>query len=322
VTKIAVCICTFRNPSGLRLLLEVIDKQEFDTLLDEYVTIVVVDNDADASAAIVLKWYQRAGRFKLCAQNQPKRGLSSARNSALNAPCVGTSEFIAFLDDDEIPSTRWLQTLINSFLDPACSIVIGPVDPIFEAQPPSWIVSGEFFHKRCKGSKELNEGYSSNVMIRRSIVEQSGVRFDESLNLVGGEDALFFRELRVRGFFVYCAPQAVVSETISKTRATLPWLLRRWFRAGATSARLRNVSNNALRGILANATGGILRIAVGSLSVVVVTLTRGRKDFAAVARSMSTVCRGAGMLMAAFGQRYEEYGSSYRRKTMDGSGVD
>jgi succinoglycan biosynthesis protein ExoM len=319
VTKIAICICTFRNPSGLRLLLEGIDKQEFDTLLDEYVTIVVVDNDADASAAIILEWYQRAGRFKLFAQNQPKRGLSSARNSALNAPCVSTSEFFAFLDDDEIPSTRWLQALVSSFLDPACSIAIGPVDPIFETQPPSWIVSGEFFHKRCKSGKELNEGYTSNVMIRTSIVQQSGVRFDESLNLTGGEDALFFRELRVRGFYVYCAPQALVSETIPKTRATLAWMLRRWLRAGATSARLRNVSNKGLRGMLANATGGILRIAAGSLSVVAVTLTRGRSDFAAVARSMSTVCRGAGMLMAAFGRRYEEYGSSYRRKPMDES---
>ncbi len=37
---------------------------------------------------------------------------------------------------------------------------------------------------------------------------------------------------------------------------------------------------------------------------------------------MSTVCRGAGMPMTAFAQGYEEYGSSYGRKSMDGGHVD
>lgn len=313
MSNIAVCICTFRNPDGLRALLEGIDKQVLRTILDEDVIVVVVDNDSSKSAGTVLQDYQRDGRFQLFSINQPKRGLSCARNCVLDATCVRSSEFFAFIDDDEVPSTQWLQALADSLIDPACSIVVGPVEPVFEEQPPAWIISGGFFSKRCGVEDEFHEGYTSNVMIRTSIVAKSGIRFDESLNLVGGEDVLFFRELQLRGFSVHCSPRALVHETILARRATLAWMLRRWFRAGATSARLNNCSTTVLRGFLASVCGGLFRMIGGSGAAAAAALTHGRKDFAAVARSLSTVFRGAGMFMSAFGYAYKEYGSSYRR---------
>ena len=312
MTKIAVCICTFRNPDGLRLLLEGIDKQKFATILDEHVSIVVVDNDSDRSAAEVLEHYQRAGRFNLDARHQPKRGLSSARNAALDSPYVIASDFFAFVDDDEIPTPDWIQMLLYASVDPVRSIVVGQVEPIFDAAPPAWIISGAFFSKRCDIGEDVHNGYTSNVLIRTSILQETGVRFDESLNLVGGEDVLFFHALRMRGYSVFCSPQAVVRERISTSRASLSWMLRRWLRAGATGARLRNYSSRGVRGTLANITGGMLRIVGGGLLVVLRVLTRGRKDFSTVARALSIVCRGAGMLMAAFGHAHQEYGRSYR----------
>jgi hypothetical protein len=50
-----VCICTFKNPDGLRDLLQGLNTQLLETVRDEDLTVAVVDNDAGASAAKVLK---------------------------------------------------------------------------------------------------------------------------------------------------------------------------------------------------------------------------------------------------------------------------
>lgn len=89
-------------------------------------------------------------------------------------------------------------------------------------------------------------------------------------------------------------------------------MMRRWLRAGATGTLLIGGSNVGWRNRTANAARGLGRIVAGSVLVVVTAATRGRRDFAAVAHSISTVCRGVGMLIAAFGFSYQEYGQGYR----------
>jgi succinoglycan biosynthesis protein ExoM len=159
-------------------------------------------------------------------------------------------------------------------------------------------------------------------MMRTSIIAATGVRFDETLNLIGGEDVVFFRDLRQRGYSVACAPQAMVSETIPRSRASLTWMRRRWIRAGATSTLLLAGSRGGLKRKLTIALRGLLRISAGSVLVAWYAITRGRRDFAAVARALSTVYRGAGMLMAAFGKAYQEYGSSYRHGPVTNAPVE
>jgi glycosyltransferase involved in cell wall biosynthesis len=312
LTTVAICICTFRNPDGLRALLQGLDQQVLETIADGELTVAVVDNDAAASAAEVLERYAATGRFKLCRETQPKRGLSSARNTALQLAFASKSDLFAFLDDDEVPSPRWLQSLVACFVEASCVIVIGPVEPRFEATPPRWMDAGDFFRKRCLGVDEREEGHTSNVMMRTAAIAASGVLFDEALNSIGGEDVVFFRTLRSRGFDIKCMPSAVVYESIPRGRSSLKWMMRRWLRSGATRTQMIGGANNGWRNRFANAVRGLGRIAAGSL-LVVVTATL-RRDFAAVARSISTVCRGVGMLLAAFGISYQEYGRSYRRR--------
>ena len=90
-------------------------------------------------------------------------------------------------------------------------------------------------------------------------------------------------------------------------------MMRRWVRAGATATLLMSSRHVGWRNRVANAARGLGRVAAGSALVVLTALTRGRRDFAAVAYSLSTVCRGVGMLMSAFGISYQEYGRGYRQ---------
>lgn len=313
MTTVAVCICTFRNPEGLRALLQGLDTQQLESVRDAELTVAVVDNDADGSAAQVLKSYAATGRFRLHSMTQPKRGLSSARNSALDLAFDSQADLFAFLDDDEVPSSRWLQSLLDCFNEPGSTIVVGPIEPRFEVPPPRWIVAGNFFHHRCTAANVEHSGHTGNVMMRTAAIAAAGVRFDETLNFIGGEDVVFFRDLRARGFKVQCASHALAYESIPRARASLQWLMRRWLRAGATGTLLMGTGNAGWRNRIANAARGLGRIGAGSALVAVTAVTRGRRDFAAVAHSISTVCRGLGMLIAAFGFSYQEYGPGYRR---------
>jgi cellulose synthase/poly-beta-1,6-N-acetylglucosamine synthase-like glycosyltransferase len=313
LTTVTVCICTFRNPDGLRALLQGLDTQLLESMRDQDLTVAVVDNDAEGSAGQVLTSYAAAGRFRLHSMIQPKRGLSSARNSALHLAFASQADLFAFLDDDEVPSERWLQSLVDSFKDPSTAIVVGPLEPLFEVPPPRWIVAGDFFRHRCSDTDEDRLGYTGNVMMKTAAIEATGVRFDETLNSIGGEDVIFFRSLRARGFKIKCSHGALAFESIPRGRATLKWMMRRWLRAGATGTLLMGRTNLGWRNRFANAARGLGRIGAGSILVVVTAAVRGRRDFPAVARAIATVCRGVGMLIAAFGVSYQEYGQGYRR---------
>jgi len=313
LTTVTVCICTFRNPEGLRALLQGLDTQLLESMRDQDLTVAVVDNDADGSAAQVLTSYAAAGRFKLCSMIQPKRGLSSARNSALHLAFASQTDLFAFLDDDEVPSERWLQTFLGCFQEPGKTIVLGPIEPRFETPPPGWIVAGGFFAKRCNDGDEIEEGYTSNVMMRTAAIAASGVLFDEALNSIGGEDVVFFRALRARGFNIKFSAGSLVYESIPRGRASLKWMMRRWLRAGATSNLLTGDANIGWRSRITNTARGLARIGAGSVMVLVNAAIRGRRDFAAVARSLATVSRGVGIIFAAFGISYQEYGQGYRR---------
>jgi succinoglycan biosynthesis protein ExoM len=298
----------------LRALLQGLDTQLLESVRDQELTVAVVDNDAEGSAAKVLTGYAAAGRFRLSSMIQPKRGLSSARNSALHLALDSQAELFAFLDDDEVPSERWLQSLVDCFKDPTTAIVVGPLEPRFEVPPPRWIVAGNFFRHRCSDTDDDTLGYTGNVMMRTAAIAATGVRFDETLNSIGGEDVVFFRALRARGFRIKCSPGALAFESIPRGRATLKWMMRRWLRAGATGTLLMGSTNLGWRNRIANAARGLGRIGAGSILVVVTAAIRGRRDFPAVARAIATVCRGVGMLIAAFGVSYQEYGQSYRRE--------
>jgi len=312
--NVVICICTFRNPVGLAKLLAAIDIQALDGTAGHQLSIVVVDNDPDRSATEVLSGYGRTGRFQLHAQYEPRRGLASARNAALDSNSVRNSDYFAFIDDDEHPSERWIQSLLDAVRASSTAVVIGPVQPIFRVHPPNWIIEGRFFSKCCDSPEGNYEGYTSNVMVRYSIVAAAGVRFDESLNQIGGEDVLFFKQLREKGHSIECVPEAIVFEDIPQDRASIGWLLRRWLRAGVTSARLRRHSMSPFKARLGNGFGGVGRILAGIVLVMITAVVQGWSSFAPVVKRMATVCRGIGMLLVALGGSYEEYGNTYRRK--------
>jgi succinoglycan biosynthesis protein ExoM len=197
-------------------------------------SVVVVDNDLLKSAEAVARGASAAGLIRVDYVVEPRKGFPFARNCALDH---ASGDFIAFIDDDEIPSKDWLRDLHAALTRSNASGVLGPVLPRYVRQPPRWLEkSGLCVRPEHKSGEVMNwhQTRTGNVLFRRHIVDQ-GIRFKEDF-VLGGEDVDFFRRAIQAGhIFVWCA-EAPVFEHVGEERLTRSYYLWRALTQGSISA--------------------------------------------------------------------------------------
>jgi succinoglycan biosynthesis protein ExoM len=311
IGKIAICVCTYRRREGLRSLLNAIDRQVLGGISSDEIVVVIVDNDPEQSATPICSTYGERGRFRLHALHEGKKGLSNVRNLALDAARAQGADRVVFVDDDEIPNRFWLVSLLRGLGElPTCA-VLGPVYPLYEAQPPRWAIRGGFFSMRkqhvADKAGNIHAGYIGNSLLSMPVIDKAQMRFDARFNQTGGEDTMFFQTLLDAGFSIGWSEGAGLWETIPAPRMSVLWLLRRWYRTGNIEAHLGKFDVTSILGRCANFLRGLARVGLGSALVVIACVrTAGREPSAIIAR-LYTVSRGAGLLAAALGGQYNEY---------------
>jgi succinoglycan biosynthesis protein ExoM len=300
-SRVAVCIATYARPDGLARLLDGLAGLQTDAL----VRVVVIDNDAtgpqrDACAART-KNFSLGLRYEV----EPQRGITYARNHAVAA--AGTDvDFIAMLDDDEVPEPGWLAALLKVQSEYDADIVAGPVIPYFPDAPSDWVRQGKFFDRpRYQTGHTLPHAHTHNVLARRSVFENTG-KFDDRFALTGGEDLQFFKRAKSLGARIVWADDASVEEWVPASRTNLGWLLRRAYRSGSTLGQVDRDRRDAFVARPARVVRGLGRMAQGALLTPVALLSLRNRDVRMV-RALQLVWRGAGMVAGVFGGRYEEY---------------
>ena len=299
---VAILIPTFRRPDGLARLLASLDRLTFTGGRAPRISIVVVDNDADIAPARG-DGLARASRHPLDYVVEPVRGLSAARNRALEQVPADT-RFIAFIDDDEWAEPQWLDALLAVQAETGAEVVQGPVTPEFARPAPAWMTIGGYFEVGpFEAGDRLDFGASGNCLIDWPKLAASGVRFDMAYNTSGGEDADFFERLLALGWSIAAAPDARAHELVPLERMTPAGVRRLEFRKGNTLGRLA-LRSGAPRRIAERAIKGVGHIAYGATEAVAFGLLVD----GAAARGMARVARGAGMLAAFLRLRSHYYG--------------
>ncbi len=308
VTDVAVCIATGSRQPGLLRTLAGLAIQDLPADLAAGLRVVVVDNTARAEARGPVDRVRPGYPWPLVYVHEPRRGISFARNAALDNT-AGT-EFIAFIDDDEVPDPDWLGRLFQVQRRFDADVVGGPVVPRFETVPPGWVEAGRFLETaRLPDGTALNTAYTGNVLFRRTVARGLGLRFSEKLSPIGGEDIDFFDRMKRAGCDLRYCDTAVVRETIPPERATLGWLLRRWFRTGNSDALLAMSRHRGPAGRVLVAGRGLLRLGLGLGAFGAMVLVAGFGRPHRIVGRLYTVARGAGMLASAVNLHYHEYAS-------------
>jgi succinoglycan biosynthesis protein ExoM len=222
---ISVCVCTYNRPGHLERLLDALQAQDADGAFS--CSVVVVDNDHRRSAQRIVQRKASQSRIPISYHVEPEQNIALARNKAI---ANATGDFIAFIDDDEIPSPRWLRTLYEALVaDADAAGVLGPVIPQYESPPPRWVVRGRFYERPSHATGEVlhwTNTRTGNVLLRRALFAPGQKSFRPEFGS-GGEDRDFFRRMTAAGHrFVWCA-EAPVYEAVPAHRCTRSFMLRR-----------------------------------------------------------------------------------------------
>jgi len=300
--RVVVAVLTFRRPAQLRRLLPLLAEQAAS--IDPPAAVLVVDNDPAGSAAGDVAAGGPAGPRYV---HEPRPGIAAARNRALSA--AAGYDALVFIDDDELPGTEWLATLVRSWREWGCAAVSGPVCAQFPDPPPAWVRASRAFDRRRRPSGSVVLGApTNNLLLDLAVVNRLGLRFDDRFGLTGGEDTMFSRALRRGGGEIRWCDEAEVIEPVAPERATRRWVLRREYRAG-TSWSAVELALAGTRTARAGVRVSLAARAVARIGRALVRTAIGRatRDVDRQAPADVEIVACTGMLLGAAGVTFREY---------------
>lgn len=279
--RVSVCICAFNAADRIGLVLEALGAQTDQTARWD---VVIVDNASrDGTAEVVEKAIAEYLPTRARCVSEPQPGLMYARRAATNE---ARGEFIAFLDDDNIPAADYLERLLEVLLlHPHAGILGGRVWPEWVGEPEPLGKAVAFFAlAACDHGeepfayKEVTGGPAgAGMVVRRALMKAI---FEEASLvgvvtgrvgsvLTGSDDTALVVRAHQLGYEVRYEPLLVLKHRIPASRTTREYLLKLYEGIGRGQAALRllydaKARNPLLRRLIAMKEG--LRWLKGELS--------------------------------------------------------
>ena len=273
--SIAICVITCFRPDGLHRLLEGLAAQQFTKNYQPNIQIVVVDNDAEGSARRVCDEFVTKHDMRLDYDIEKQRGIPFARNRAVDM-AKNNVDFVAIIDDDEVPARNWLDELLAAQQEFEADILTGPVAPRFMEPTAHWLHN--FF-----GSGNLPNGqnllhnygyvYTSNLLAKAELFQH--LRFDERFRSSGADDTHLFMQVFEKGYKAVWADKALVTEWLPGSRTNSKWLWKRAYRRGNGFAFCELVQSRTLKTRSQRLAKGSFRLIQG---VVIAVASIGRRS--------------------------------------------
>jgi succinoglycan biosynthesis protein ExoM len=299
--RVAVCICTFRRQKLLRETLRGIGKLAFCKVPVPQLEIIVVDTpDESGSAREICETTSVPWPIRYVVE--PKRGLTYARNRAIAE--AGSVDFVALIDDDEVPSVQWLDEHLSAQAKFEADVVSGPALPKYGSEVANWVKSGGFFERQVQATGTLRRSCPTNNVLVGTQVFERVPRFDDTFALSGAEDIDFFLRVSKAGHRIVWSQEAVVFESVSAKRGTVAWILRREYQTGNGCIFAEAALDNSLRSWMLRFARASGHIVIGSASAILQSVVLNKTG---VVRNLRRVTLGTGMLAALFGHRFLAY---------------
>ena len=304
VLEVALCVVSFDRSEGLARLLDGIAALQVADYVPLRLRVIVVDNHHAGTAAATVEAARACLPWPIDYVVEPRRGIPHARNRAV--ALARGADFVAFLDDDEVPEPTWLAELLHVQRATCADVVLGPSVPVFPEGAPAWVIDGGFFDRRRWQTGEripFNYARTSGVLVAADALPPGPQPFDERYRYSGGSDVALFARLDAEGRTIAWADRAVVIERVPRSRAGVRWLLRRAYRIGNNrSMRLAFAGAGRWRRLMR--IGGGTTLVVRGLALAVVSIGRGR---AAQVRALQVAAKGAGLVTGMLGLQYQEF---------------
>jgi succinoglycan biosynthesis protein ExoM len=305
---IAVCICTCDRVHSLQELLKVLSDMELGSLERSELFFVVVDNRPGSPAREVCDRVRPHLPSPLYFAEEPERGISFARNRAVSTALAHGADFIAFIDDDDLPRPDWLVHLVERQRATGADLVHGIWQVPEHVNIPKSLRGIKFL--KPPDFDQVNRwgcligAATCNVLISRKAMEhlgQAGPIFRPEFALTGAGDTDFFIRVRAAGFNMAIARESVVFRDWTAERLTWRGVLRRAFRIGSTSMQLHRAHMSA------SDCDRRRRKAHREMREQIAALPRSLLKPKSLAKRLSRIAWSLGVLHAHTGRRYRYY---------------
>jgi len=247
---LTVCICTHDRPRYVRDCLEGLRRQ---SVARDGFSVLLVDSASSRIAAAELQALAAQHDARLIRMDHV--GVSLARNAGAWA---ARTQFIAYIDDDAIPATDWIASILDSVARPGRppTLIGGRILPKWEAPLPAWwpaslrgVLSiieheGEGEYRTPAVPKGL-EPYAANMVVHvLSLIAAGGFggavgRYGSSL--LSDEEVQLAWSLQDAGCSVRYDSRIVVHHQIQARRLDPEWLLSRLYWQGASTVLTRRL---------------------------------------------------------------------------------
>jgi glycosyltransferase involved in cell wall biosynthesis len=257
--NLSIAICTYNGEQRLPLVLDRLRSQiNIDTVHWE---ILIVDNNsidgtADRIAQLQTEWAQDSTLPTIHYLFEKLQGTAFARQSALTK---AEGEWVAFLDDDNLPHTEWIAA-IEAFIQQHPNVgafhgqILGDYEitppPNFDRIAPFWAIAG--------GRKARCYTTDPNATRKRLLPPGAGIvvqrqawldHVPTELNLVGrvgksmvgGEDIEAMGYLSRAGFEIWYTPEMRLDHRIAADRLTRDSVIRHMHGIGLGRWQLRRL---------------------------------------------------------------------------------
>ena len=306
--RIAVCICTCRRPVLLGRALEAVAQIDLVGLDPARMVLIVVDNCPDGRAETVCERMRARLPLRLTFAAEARRGISFARNRAAEAARAEQADFVAFIDDDDLPRPDWLQRLMRRQHETGADLVFGFWRLPSELSLPCWLRGSRYFkpprpHDRNRFGLPAWAG-TFNVLLSRRVLELPGAAdgpFRVEFDHCGGEDSDLFIRAKEAGLRHACAYDSLVVRAWDEQRLTLREVLRRGFLRGGSRVHIAraHLCEDQLRGLAWSSWRKLLKATVR------LPLAGWRRE--RWVASLLPVVHAMGEIYAWAGQRYPYY---------------
>lgn len=287
-------IPTFKRAASLAKLLDSL----VENLPPEGYAVMVVDNDPEKSAEQIVKAYK--GVLQIFYAVEPLPGVVHVRNRILEK--AQDYSTLIFLDDDEWIGPSWGEAFEKVAKQYPNAILAGPVRYVLPPGTPKFIEQGEFYARtEHMDGQQIELTGTGNSFIPKNVLELlRNEGFDPAFSRIGGEDTELFGRLKRQNVEIRWAANAVVFETVPRSKANLHSITRRYRRSGLVNG----VLDSAAKGLGYRIVLTALRVAVGASKYFYRRLT----GMPIRARDISTLYSGLGHLDAIMNRTRNYYG--------------
>ena len=243
--ELSIIISTYNNAASLVRTLDSVVKQDADKGIWECV--VVNNNSTDDTAERVATFAKQHSEVNIRLVDEPKQGLSHARNRGI---VESKGQFLAFIDDDETINEGFVSAYIDLFRNHGAFVGSGTLKVCYDSARPKWM--SYYTEKMIANPLDLGNEIititrtitptGGNMAFNREVFNLYG-NFDTALGrkgdeLFGGEENDLFDRIRDLGERVFYTPHAVAYHHIADKKLTPEYFDKLAYGVGV-SKRLR-----------------------------------------------------------------------------------